>query len=255
MFALLKNSFQELRWASHFVMIGMITAQMFALFVTISLGASVTRTNRATHISPTGVITGQQPPTQPPLWTDWTAFMESDATMEDALVLLLNSTRFNPYNNRETVYTQRKYDYVVPCNETSVALGIIELDKPREFPFLYPSPYDDCDVILAAMQSGDINYSWDVKSATSRLISAGEHMMVAPIFYVLDVPSQVVPILFFIFNGHECDPVIQDEERFVEPPEDGMISIPITNAVRCQYNTSDSLIMGSTYIKFAVNHL
>ncbi|GJJ77532.1 hypothetical protein EMPS_09891 [Entomortierella parvispora] len=253
MVVLFKNSRKKLPKTSRNIMICMIFAEVAALFLSISLGAAVNRTGRKTDGPPSVAITGQPLATQPLLWTDWTAFMESDATMEDTLVRLLNGTRFNPSFNPKAIYTPSKYDYVVPCNETGVLLGFGNASFTK-YPFQYPSPHDNCAVLVATLQSEAKSYTWDVEAATNRFLSAGEHMVVAPIVFDEGVLQDVIPI-FTALNGHQCEIPMLNSQRYADLPEDGMIAIPITSTVRCQYNTSDSFIIGVTYSKFAVNHL
>ncbi|KAG0282282.1 hypothetical protein BGZ96_000637 [Linnemannia gamsii] len=248
---LLKNSRRKVPNRSSIVMASMIAANLFALFVSILLGVFVSRTDKANSATVATVVTTQFPPVEPLAWTAWSGFMQADASMEDTLVLVLNDTRVNPEPKPRTVYKPLKYDYEVACDETGVVIG----STNKEFAASYPSPHDNCKVLFVQLPRGVESYDWDLKRATSRLISADVHMMVAPISHPKDRRMELEPYLH-AFNGKVCTPPARvGLSLFRSFPKDGMTSLPSTDATRCQYGTGDSFIMISTSIKFAINRL
>lgn len=250
---LLRNSLRKVPKRSCIIMAVMIIANVLTLFVTIFLGAFVSRTDMASDPSSAAVVTKQVPPGTVLSWTDWSALMQADATMEDTLVLLLNDTRLNPNPLPQTVYTPHKYDYEILCDETGVVLG----DSVTNFPLMYPSPNDDCKVLLVALVNGTFSYNWDAKKATDRLISEGVHMATAPFSYSSKLGSDLLELDPFViaFNGRRCISCTQYSALFHSFPKDGLTSLPRTCTTRCQYDTDDSFVMSATYIKFAVNRL
>ncbi|KAG0058297.1 hypothetical protein BGZ90_005032, partial [Linnemannia elongata] len=229
---LLKNSLRKLPKRSCIIMAIMIIANVLTLFVTIFLGAFVSRTDMASDPTSAVVVTGQFPPESDLSWTDWSSLMQADAGMEDTLVQLLNNTRLNPNPLPKTVYAPRKYDYEIPCEETGVVLS----DGSENSSLLYPSPHDNCKVMLVTLPNGK-TYSWDAKNATNRLISEGVHMVTAPFSYP-DSHNQTIEL-----------------DAIITAFDDGMTSSPKTYATRCQYDTDHTFVITATYIKFAVNRL
>ncbi|KAK5810133.1 hypothetical protein F5H01DRAFT_348329, partial [Linnemannia elongata] len=197
------------------------------------------------------VVTGQFPPESDLSWTDWSSLMQADAGMEDTLVQLLNNTRINPNPLPKTVYAPRKYDYEIPCEETGVVLS----DGSKNSSLLYPSPHDNCKVMLVTLPNGK-TYGWDAKNATNRLISEGVHMVTAPFSYP-DSHNQTIELdpIITAFDGRLCSSDLPHSAHFLSFPKDGVTSSPKTYATRCQYDTDDTFVMTATYIKFAVNRL
>ncbi|KAK3833780.1 MAG: hypothetical protein JOS17DRAFT_739330 [Linnemannia elongata] len=251
---LLRNSRRKVPKRSRIIMAVMIIANVLTLFVTIFLGAFVSRTDMASDPSSAVVITGQFPPEDPLTWTDWSGLMQADAAMEDTLVLLLNNTRFNPNPLPQTVYKPHKYDYEIPCDETRVMLG----DSVNNLPLVYPSPHDNCKAMVVILPTGGKEYyNWDSKNAANRPISAGVHMVTAPFSYSRDLRGRLTELepVVVAFNGKWCSGGFAIPAYFLSFPKDGMTSLPKTYATRCQYDTDESFVMTATYIKFAVNHL
>ncbi|KAK3833782.1 MAG: hypothetical protein JOS17DRAFT_739333 [Linnemannia elongata] len=249
---LLRNSRRKVPKRSRIIMAVMIIANVLTLFVTIFLGAFVSRTDMASDPSSAVVITGQFPPQRGVSWTDWSGLMKADAAMEDTLVLLLNNTRFNPNPLPQTVYTPHKYDYEIPCDETGVMLG----DGDPISPLVYPSSHNNCQFISVILGKGK-TYVWDAKEATNRRISAGVHMVTAPFSYHSELGGKFIELgpTVFAVNGRICPGHVAFPALLVSFPKDGMTSLPKTYATRCQYDTDESFVMTATYIKFAVNHL
>ncbi|OAQ35498.1 hypothetical protein K457DRAFT_13411 [Linnemannia elongata AG-77] len=249
---LLKNSLQKLPQRSSIIMAVMIIANVLTLFVTISLGAFVSRTDMASDPTSAVVITGRLPPANSLTWTDWSSLMQADAGMEDTLVQLLNNTRINPNPLPKTDYAPRKYDYEIPCEETGVLLS----DGSENSSLLYPSLHDNCKVMLVTLLNGTF-YSWDAKNATNRKISEGVHMVTAPFSYHSELHGKIMELTPTVeaFNGRMCSGDDPDLAILHSFPKNGMTSLPQTYATRCQYDTDDSFIMTATYIKFAVNRL
>ncbi|KAF8943368.1 hypothetical protein BGZ47_005486 [Haplosporangium gracile] len=226
----------------------MIFANVFTSFVTMFLGASVSRADMAGDLTSVGIATRQLPLASPLYWTDWSSFMEADATMKDTLELLLNDTRFNPNPNPRTVYSPRKYDYEVPCDEIGVGLGI----DNKDLSFIYSSPNDNCKMLFVALPV--IVLKWDPRKASDRLVSPGVHMVVAPMFTAVKL-RELEPVVY-AFNSRFCSTLVRSGSLFLSTfPKDGLTSLPRTDATRCQYGSDDSLVMAATHIKFAVNHL
>lgn len=244
---LLWNSRREVSRRSCFNMSAMIVANILTLFVSIFLGKSVSRADVAGERNTAGITTGQLPPTIPLAWTDWNAFMESDATMEDTMDLLLNDTRFNPKPDLRTVYTPRKYNYEITCNETEVVIG----NSKRNVPFQFPSSLHNCKLVSLLILSRE-NFQWDTKTASSQLVTPDVHMVVAPIFYKKHIYNELDAYVS-TNNGRFCFRFPQAVSSFNSFPKDGMTSLPQTDATRCQYGSDDSLILAVTSIKFAVN--
>ncbi|KAF9307695.1 hypothetical protein BGZ91_008262, partial [Linnemannia elongata] len=230
----------------------MIIANVLSLFVTIFLGAFVSRTDMASDPTSAVVVTGQFPPANDLSWSDWSSVMQANAGMEDTLVQLLNNTRFNPNPLPKTVYAPRKYDYEIPCEETGVVLS----DGNINSSLLYPSPHDNCKFVHVTLLNGE-TYSWDANKATDRKISEGVHMVTAPFSYHSGLLGKLVDLtpLVYAFNGRKCSGGITDLSVFYSFPKNGMTSLPQTSTIRCQYDTDHTFVMTATYIKFAVNHL
>ncbi|KAH7054748.1 hypothetical protein BKA57DRAFT_452079 [Linnemannia elongata] len=249
---LLKNSWRKLPKRSCIVMTVMIIANALTLFVTIFLGAFVSRTDMASDPSWAVVVTGQVPPGHFQSWADWSGFMQADAAMEDTLELVLNNTRWNPNPLPQTVYTPRKYDYEILCDETGLLFG----NSNENFSLVYPSPNDDCNVLLVVLQNG-FGYNWDAKKATNRLISEGVHMATAPFSYSSEMGGDFLELEPSVttFNGVRCSSCSPDLALFMFFPKDGLTSLPKTCVTRCQYDTDDAIVTAATYTKFAVNRL
>ncbi|KAF9135011.1 hypothetical protein BGW39_005103 [Mortierella sp. 14UC] len=248
MISLYRNSCRQLPSRSRAIMILMISASLSTLFVTILLGAAVSRTDIAGTSATMGVFTQQPMPGDPTQWTDWSAYMESDATMAGTMASLFNDTRFNPYPSPRTVYTPHTYPYDVPCNET----GAVISKNTQEMPFPYPSHHDNCKVVF--LQIDSIIYDWDDKRASNRLISPDLHMVVAPLSYRKDGLFEMEPE-FYAYNGKFCSLKGPTAASFNTFPKDGFTALPRTDAVRCQFGSDDSFILAATFIKFAVNRL
>ncbi|KAH7045582.1 hypothetical protein BKA57DRAFT_467208 [Linnemannia elongata] len=249
---LLRNSLRKVPTRSCTIMAVMIIANVLTFFATIFLGAFVSRTDMASDLSSAVVITGQFPPRSSLTWTDWSGFMQADAAMEDTLVLLLNNTRFNPNPLPKTVYAPRKYDYEIPCDET----GVILSDGSNNSSLVYPSPHDNCMVVHVLLPNWAM-YVWDAKKATTRLISAGVHMVTAPFSYNSTFegrPVELVPMVQ-AFGSKVCTGSFALPAVFFSFPKDGMTSLPKASTIRCQYDTDGTVVMTSTHIRFAINRL
>ncbi|KAG0360530.1 hypothetical protein BGX24_005534, partial [Mortierella sp. AD032] len=247
MIVLYRNSHGRLSTRTHTVMILMILASSFTLFVTILLGASVSRTKSAANPANKGVFTRQPIPTDPTQWTNWIAYMEADATMEVAMISLLNDTGFNPSPNPQTIYIPRTHAYDVSCTET----GAVISKNTTEMPFQYPSPHDNCKVVFLTIIG---TYDWDDKAASNQLISPGLHMVVAPLSFRDGKLTDIQP-LFSAYNGKFCSLKLHEALSFNSFPKDGLVALPRTDATRCQFGSDDSFVVTATFIKFAVNHL
>ncbi|KAF9324077.1 hypothetical protein BGZ91_003179 [Linnemannia elongata] len=249
---LLKNSRRKVPKRSCIIMTVMIIANALTLFVTIFLGAFVSRTDMASDPTSAVVVTRQVPPGHFQSWTDWSGFMQADSVMEDTLELVLNSTRLNPNPLPQTVYTPRKYDYEILCDETGLLFG----NSNKNFSLVYPSPNDDCNVLLVVLQNG-FGYNWDAKKATNRLISEGVHMATAPFSYSSEIGGDFLELEPSVttFNGVRCSSCSPDSALFMFFPKDGLTSLPKTCVTRCQYDTDDAIVTAVTYTKFAVNRL
>ncbi|KFH68308.1 hypothetical protein MVEG_05126 [Podila verticillata NRRL 6337] len=248
MVTLYRNTFGRLSTRSRTVMVLMILASLSTLFVTILLGASVSRTKSAANTANKSVFTQQPLSTNFIEWTDWIAYMEADATMEGTMTSLLNGTIFNPSPSPQTVYTPLRHTYDVPCTETGAAIS----NGLNEMPFQYPSPHDNCKVVLLKIQS--YTHIWDDKRASNQLISPGLHMVVAPMSFLKGDLYDIEPS-FNAYNGKFCTLKLPAPTMFNAFPKDGLTALPRTDATRCQFGSDDSFVVTATRIKFAVNHL
>ncbi|KAG0327030.1 hypothetical protein BGZ99_008480 [Dissophora globulifera] len=248
MVTLCRNSFGQLSTRSRAVMILMISASVSTLFVTILLGASVSRTRSPTKPAKKSVFTQQPVSTNSIQWTDWIAYMEADATMEGTMSSLLNGTIYNPSPSPWTIYTPPRYTYNVPCTETGVAIS----KNSSEIQFGYPSPHDNCKLVFLRIESGV--YIWDDKRASDQLISPGLHMMVGPITFLGEHFLEIEHV-FYAYNGKVCILKSQTIATFRAFPNDGLTSLPRTDSTRCQFGSNDSFVVTATLIKFAINHL
>ncbi|KAG0366317.1 hypothetical protein BGX24_003765 [Mortierella sp. AD032] len=245
MIALYRNSHGGLSIRSRTVMILLIFASLSTLFVTIPLGASVSRTKRPANPANQGVFSRQPLPTDPFSWTDWIAYMEADATMEGTMSSLLNDTGFNLSPSPRTVYTPRTYPYDVLCTET----GAVISKSPNGTAYTYLSPHNNCKAVFLGFDGK--NHNWDDKRASNQLISPGVHMIVAPITFLDGTIFDFDPI----FYGKACLPKTPAITYLDDLPKDGLTSLPRTDATRCQFRSGRSFTMAITSIKFAVNHL
>ncbi|KAF9201732.1 hypothetical protein BGZ59_002532 [Podila verticillata] len=248
MVTLYQNTFGRLSTRSRTVMALMILSSLSTLFVTILLGASVSRTKSAANTANKSVFTQQPVSTNAAEWTDWIAYMEADATMEGTMTSLLNGTIFNPSPSPWTIYTPLRHTYDVPCTET----GAVISKSDSEMPFSYPSPHDNCKVVFLMIHGH--TYIWDVKRASNQLISPGLHMVVAPMSFLKGHLFDIEP-LFNAYNGKFCSLKSPTATTFNAFPKDGLTALPRTDATRCQFGSDDSFVVTATIIKFAVNHL
>ncbi|KAK3842347.1 MAG: hypothetical protein J3R72DRAFT_443505 [Linnemannia gamsii] len=248
MIALYRNSRGRLARRSRAVMILMIFASLFTFFVSILLGASISRTKSTVNPANKGVSTQQPAPTFSAQWTDWIAYMEADATMEVTMISLLNDTGYNPSPSSQTIYTPRTQPYDVPCTET----GAVIAKNHTDMPFLYRSLHDNCKVAFLILDG--LSYDWDHKRASNQLISPSLHMVVAPTFFLDGRLFDIQP-LFEAYYGKFCKMKGPPPGLFNAFPKDGLTALPRTVATRCQFGSDDSLVLAATYIKFAVNHL
>ncbi|KAG0369501.1 hypothetical protein BGX24_002390 [Mortierella sp. AD032] len=248
MIVLYRNSRERLSTRSRTVMKIMIFASLFTLFVSILLGATVSRTKSTANPATKGVFTRQPVSTTPYQWTDWIAYMEADATMEVTMTSLLNDTGFNPSPSPRTVYIPRTHAYDVPCTETGAAIH----KSATDIPFQYLSPHK-CKVASLTIET--FTYDWDDKRASNQLISPGVHMVVAPISFLGGKLFDMQHLFHADYNDKFCSLKSPASRMFNNFPKDGLTDLPRTDATRCQFGSDDSFVVAATLIKFAVNHL
>ncbi|KAF9141597.1 hypothetical protein BG015_001229 [Linnemannia schmuckeri] len=248
--ALLKNSCRQVPVWSSIFMGFMIFASLSTLFVSISLGAMISRTEETVDTDPIGRLTGQMLPDNPLYWTGWSVFMARSASVKNTLDLTLNDTRFNPDPQAQTVYTPRTYNYEAACNETGAILT--DNATSTRMPFSYPSPQSSCQNIVFTVNAA--SYIWHPAKASNQLVSPGVHMVVAPMTYFRGF-AQLEPSVWGV-GRMTCLRAISEPGTFLlDSPKDGLTALPRTDATRCQYGSDESIVMSVTYIAFAVNRL
>ncbi|KAF8943370.1 hypothetical protein BGZ47_005488 [Haplosporangium gracile] len=156
---LLWNSRRQVPKQSSIAMATMIFIGLCNMVVTIFLGAAVFHADTLVDLGSTVVFTTQLVSGDASFRLDWTAFMESVATVEDTLVLLLNDTRSHPYPSPQTVYEPLTYVYDVVCQETAAALAqdfsnFTFSIRPLRMPGRLRGPQPWNPIILADIKQG-----------------------------------------------------------------------------------------------------
>ncbi|KAF8943116.1 hypothetical protein BGZ47_005781 [Haplosporangium gracile] len=248
MVALFKNSRGKVLTRTRIAMTLMIFASLSTLFVSILLGGIVSPADK-------GVQPNQaESPTEQLVYMDplffWTAFMESDATMEETLIATLNDTQRNPTPIPKTRYTPRTYDYETVCDESSAYFG-----KDFYVGLIHPPLPLKCKLTVATLNNN--SYIWEPLTAIVNFISSSVVLVAAPTRYVNEPWYRVPRLAFDGIERHICRRAsfVGLDTTLGYFPKDGIISLPKTEATKCQYGSDESISMAATFIDFAVNRL
>ncbi|KAF9201789.1 hypothetical protein BGZ59_002519 [Podila verticillata] len=183
----------------------------------------------------------------------WIAYLKPESTVEETLTTMLTDTRRNPNANPRTRYTPRTYAHEAGCGESTAIIT-----RNSTYGIHMPSKTIDCKAYI--MQLASSAFEWDPMTASLRTIDSSTFMAVAPVAETNDpLTVEAIEPFFFVGGGNRsCIRVtFSDVQSRISYgfPKDGMMTLPKTDATKCQYGADGSLVFSVTYFQFVVGHM